>query len=217
MNEYNMKEFLKNIIAADAGVQSAIAARIAAAVTAGLSINNALVSATGNGTKNGVTVTAAESGDGVLHKTVLTLASTPVTVANTTGASFGGVKLYDFPEGRLLILGCVANLGFSWIGEDIAQDGSGDFSMGTTITADATLNGTDVDLLASSAMLDPFVGGIGTGTGVLAASAQFDGTSTAKDLNLNIIIDDADVADGASDIVLVTGTVAIHWINLGDL
>lgn len=171
---------------------------------------------TGVGAKNGATVTVVEKGEGTIHQSILTLASTPVTVANTTGASFGGVKLYDFPEGRILILGVTANLSFVWTDEDIAADGSGDFSLGTTITADATLDGTDVDLLPSSAMLDPFVLGVGTGVGALAASAQFDGTATAVDANLNIIIDDADVSDAASDIVLVSGTVTMTWINLGD-
>ncbi len=174
------------------------------------------VGAEGAGAKNGATVTASETGNAVVHKTTLTLASTPVTVANTTGASFGGVKLYDFPAGRILILGVTTTLTFNWAGQDIAADGSGDFSLGSTITADATLDGTDVNMLPSSAMLDPFVAGVGTGTGALAASAQLDGTATAIDMNLNLIIDDADVADAASDIVLVSGTVTCTWVNLGD-
>jgi len=137
-------------------------------------------------------------------------------VGNTTGASFGGLKLFTFPEGRLLIMGCTANLSFVWTGEDIDAAGSGDFSLGTTISSDATLAGTDVDLLPSSAMLDPFVLGVGTGSGALVASAQLDGTSAAKTLNLNIIIDDADVSDAASDVVLVSGTVTVTWVHLGD-
>ncbi len=168
-----------------------------------------------SGAANGATVSAVDSNQ-VVNQTVLTLASTPVTVANTTGASFGGLKLYDFPAGRVLVLGTTANLSFVWTDTDIAADGSGDFSLGTTITADATLATTEVDLLPSSAMLDPFVLGVGTGSGALAVSAQFDGTATAKDLCINIIIDDADVADAATDIVLVSGTVTVTWINLGD-
>ncbi len=179
-------------------------------------VSAGILSSVGNGAKNGATVAVTEYGDSILHQSVLTLSDTPVTVANTTGSSFGGVKLYDFPAGRMLVLGVTADLTFNWDGTDIAADGSGDFSMGTTITADATLAGTDVDLLPSTGLLDPFVAGVGTGTGALAAAAQFDGTATAKDLNLNIIIDDADVADGASDIVLVSGTVRVTWINLGD-
>jgi hypothetical protein len=170
----------------------------------------------GRGAKNGDSVAAAEYGNGVIHKTVLTLTATGVTVANTTGASFGGLKLYDFPAGRILVLGVTADLSFDWSGTDIAATGSGDFALGTTITADATLNGTDVDLLPSTAMTDPFVAGVGTGKGALAASAQFDGTGTAKDLNINIIIDDADVEDAATDVVSVTGTITVTWINLGD-
>jgi hypothetical protein len=170
----------------------------------------------GNGAKNGAAVAATEYGNGVVHKTVLTLTSAQVTVANTTDASFGGLKLYDFPEGRLLVLGCTADLDFDWAGEDISATGSGDFALGTTITADATLSGTDADLLPSTAMTDPFVAGVGEGKGALAASAQFDGTTTAKDANINIIIDDAAVANGASDVVSVTGTITIVWVNLGD-
>lgn len=179
---------------------------------------NTPTTASGVGAKNGATVTAVENGAGdLVHKTVLTLASTPVTVANVTGASFGGAKLYDFPAGRVLVLGVTASLGFVWTDEDIAQDGSGDFSLGTTITADATLDGTDVNLLPLTAMTDPFVLGVGAATAnALAASAHFDGTATAIDLNLNIIIDDADVSDGASDVVLASGTVTVTWVNLGD-
>lgn len=173
----------------------------------------------GAGAAAGTNVTAAENGDSLVHQTVLTLAATPVTVANTTGASFGSQKLYDFPEGRILVLGTTAYFSeISWAGQDIGTGGSGDYSLGTTATSDATLDSTDVDLLPSSAMLDPFVAGVGrsnAGT-ALAAAAQFDGTATPKDAYLNVIIDDADVADAASDTVLFTGTVKITWINLGD-
>lgn len=173
----------------------------------------------GVGAKNGATVTAAEFGVGVLHKTTLTLANAVVNVANTTGASFGGTLLYTFPEGRILVMGVTANLAVVWTDASspvIAQDGSGDFSLGTTITADATLDGTDVDLLPSTAMTDPFVAGVGAAVGALAASAQFDGTTTPVELNVNMIIDDADVGDATNQDVLVSGTVTFTWVNLGD-
>jgi len=175
-----------------------------------------------NGGTNGVANTATtvsynEFSNGPLHQTVLTLTDFPVTVANTTGASFGSAKLYDFIAGRIAIAGVTASLGFNWAATTIAATGSGDWSLGTTATTDATLSSTDVDLCPSTAMTDPAVAGVAAATGgALAATAQFDGTSTAKDAYLNIIIDDADVADAASDIVLVTGTVRITWIDLGD-
>lgn len=169
------------------------------------------------GAKNGSTVTLQETGAGAFRSVILTLASTPVTVANTSGASFGGLKLYDFPNGRIYILGGSSNLTFTWTGESIAAGGSGDYSLGTTITADATLSSTDVDIQASTAMLDPFVLGVGTGSGVFAAPAAYDGTATAKDLNINIIIDDADVADGDSDTVLVSGSIRMAYVDFGDI
>jgi hypothetical protein len=169
----------------------------------------------GAGAVNGATVSVAHD-VGSVNQSIITLASTPVTVANTTGSSFGGVKIYDFPAGRILVLGVTADLSFDWSATDIVATGSGDFSLGTTITEDATLNGTEVDLLPLTGLLDPFVAGVGTGKGALAASAQFDGTATAVDANLNIIIDDADVDDAATADVLVSGTVTITWVNLGD-
>lgn len=149
-------------------------------------------------------------------KEVITLTDFSVTVANTTGASFGNGKIYDFPEGRILVLGAVANLTFNWSGQDIGATGSGDFSLGSTATADATLSSTDANMIASSAMTDPFVAGVGSGVGSSAAAVYLDGTTTAADAYLNLIIDDADVADAASDTVLVNGTITLYFINLGD-
>lgn len=160
-----------------------------------------------------------ECGTGAVRQTVLTFTNVPVTVANTTGASFGSFKFYDFPEGLIHVHGVSAYFSsIVWTGESIVATGSGDFSMGTTATADATLSSTDVNLLPSSAMLDPFVGGVGRSNAhaYLAASAKFDGTTTPVDAYLNVIIDDADVSDTDSDTVLFTGTVVITWQNEGN-
>lgn len=168
------------------------------------------------GAKNGATVAAVEYGDGVIHQTVLTLTATPITITRNIGDSSGQgyVKLYDFPEGRINVLGNTGSLEFTF-GANMAVDGSGDFSMGTTGTTDTTLDGTDVDLFPSTGITDPLVASVGSGSGALAASAQFDGTTTAKDLNLSVICDAGDVTVGDSSCT-VTGTVTITWINLGD-
>lgn len=163
-------------------------------------------------------VTAKEYGNGPVRQTVLEVVGLPVTVANTTGASFGNVKLYDFPKGRLIVLGNTVKWSRIAFGSTIGATGSGDYSMGTTGTVDATLNSTDVNLLPSSAMADPFVSGVSTDTAgaALAAEAQFDGTTTAIDAYLNVIIDDADVSDGGSDTATFTGRITLTWLNLGD-
>lgn len=155
---------------------------------------------------------------GAQQQAILTLTALPITVANTTGASFGSVKLFDFPAGRIRIEGGTVNFtSVNWAGTTIVATGSGDYSLGTTATADATLNSTDVDLVASTALLDPFVAGVGTGVGgVFVKDTEFDGSSTAKDVYLNMIIDDADVEDAGSAIVLVTGIIHFHCAYGGD-
>lgn len=162
--------------------------------------------------------TAVESGNGAVHKTVITLSDVEVTVGNTTGVSFGGTKIYDFPQGRILVLGSVlANVTFDLtdagnVTPIDAADG-GDISVGTTVAGDGTLTNADVDLIPSTS-IDPISGGV-TGA-ALAAAAQFDGTTDAVDAYFNVLIDDADVADAASDVLLVSGTLTIHWVLLGD-
>lgn len=163
----------------------------------------------------GATITR-ETGCEPIVKEVLTLTDFAVTVANTTGASFGGAKFYDFPEGNYLVYGAVANLSVNWAGTDIGATGSGDFSIGTTATADATINSTDASVIPSSALTDPFVAGVGRGVGVSTGVLFVPGHTTAGDLYLNMIIDDADVADAASDIVLVSGTITLFYVKLGD-
>lgn len=172
----------------------------------------------GAGAENGATVSVVESSNGLMNKTVLTLDETSVTAANTTGASFGSVKLYDFPAGCILVLGASANLTFDWSTDlGIALDGSGDFSIGSTATAEATLATTEVNLVPSSAMEDNATAdGVKRGVGSSTAATYLDGTTTAADVYLNIIIDDADVANADSSPILVSGTLTLFWINLGD-
>lgn len=162
-------------------------------------------------------VSAVESGD-LVRKTVLTMTDVSVTVANTTGVSFGGTKIYDFPAGRILLLGVTAaNISFGLTDEGNATpidgDMGGDIAIGSTAPDDGTLTDTDVDILPSTS-IDPISDGVDGAA--LAASAQFDGTTTPLDAYFNILIDDADVEDEASDVLLVSGTVTMHWILLGD-
>lgn len=164
-------------------------------------------------------VTAAEGGFGNFRTTVLTLDELPITVGNTTGISFGNVKLYDFPEGRHNFLGVQLNDLTVGLGDEgnvtpIAGTMGGDVSLGTTGTSDSTLDGTDVNLMPSTS-IDPISGGIASGA-LAAGSTVLDGRTTALDMYLNMIIDDADVADGAEDVLLLSGTITITWVNLGN-
>lgn len=164
------------------------------------------------------TVTARELGDGTLHQTILTLNDVPQTVVN--GVEYQGTKIYDFPAGRILILGVTATLQqttTSTIASTLNSGVTGAVGLGTATASATTLATTMVDLLPSTAFTSSTV--INTaGTAVsasLSASAQFDGTSTAKDVFLNSAY--ATTGDVDADATQTwDGTVVISWIWLGD-
>lgn len=170
----------------------------------------------GVGAKAGTGVTVVENGNGTVHKTVLTLASVSVTMTDAGAAgSHGTQKLYDFPEGAIQYLGGSMNLttlaGAGGIADGAALVGGvGTAAVGT---GNATLTTTEQDLLTSTA------GTLTDGAGTLkkhvsSVATAFDGTATAVDAFLNLAVPDAD--SSASDTVAVSGTVTLHWINLGD-
>ncbi len=170
--------------------------------------------------------------------TLLTFTKLPFLVSNTTAISFGKLKLLTMPFGRYSINGgsCIFTE-VNWAtnyqavqttgvaGTVIGATGSGDFSVGTTGTTDSTLSSTDVDIVASTAFIDPFVAGVGnnlaTPGAVLNGPTEFDGSTTttsgtAKTVNLNIIVDDADVVDTNAGLMFLTGYLRIYTRWLGD-
>lgn len=170
--------------------------------------------------------------------TLLTFTKLPFLVSNTTAKSFGKLKLLTMPFGRFSINGgsCIFT-SVDWstnyqavqttgvAGTVIGATSSGDFSVGTTGTADSTLSTTDVDIVASTAFLDPAVAGVtnnlATPGAVVNVPTEFDGSTTttsgtAKTINLNVIIDDAGVADTQAGLIFLTGYLRIHTRWLGD-
>lgn len=177
--------------------------------------------ADGVGALNGATVTSVEKSMGTVHQTVLTLASTPVSVVSvTTGNGVGGTKIYDFPEGYINVLGCVANLTLAVETQGDFTDATpeGDVGIGSVAPANADALGTDATdddyATATAFTMDAYAASVACPPD--AAGALFDGTSTAKDVYVNVLVDAADIDDGATTNVLVSGTVTITWINLGD-
>ena len=189
---------------------------------AGIETSLAPLTTVGLGAKNGATVTATEYGDGIMHKTVLTLASTPVSVVSVgANAGVGGTKIYDLPEGRILVLGCMADLSLA-----IAVAKQGDFTDGTPEgdIGVGTVAPANADALGTDSTDDDFSTATAFTMNAYAASAdvpseptgQMDGTATAKDVYVNLLVDAADIDNDVTTQVLVSGTVTFHWINLGD-
>jgi hypothetical protein len=175
------------------------------------------------GLPNGTTVFASEEGDGIVNKTILDLISTPVSVVSvTTGNGVGGTKIYDFPQGRILMLGCMADLLVTIASGNQADftdaTPEGDIGIGSVAPANADALGTDAtddDMSTATAFTmanytDPEV------QAPSEASLQFDGTSTPLDMIVTALVDAADIDDDTTSELLVSGKVVFHWINLGD-
>lgn len=158
---------------------------------------------------------------GVVNKTLLTLSA--VAIAVTDANAYGGVKLYDFPEGRILILGVTSSIQWAVTTDRTASSGtindsaSLTWALGTAVASNATLATTMVDLIPKTTkVLAAATTALNTAsTAALAASAQFDGTGTAKDAYLNAAFETGTDIDNDGTLT-ATGTILMHWILLGD-
>lgn len=173
------------------------------------------------GAKNGSTVTAVESGDGIWRRTRLTCAATPISISDDAGvAQYGGVKVYDFPEGLICVMGCVIDGALTGYAS-LIDTFDGDVALGTvTATTGATLTSTEANILQSTP-ISQAVGEVATCDAVTAATALteagsrwLDGTTTAIDMFLNFVIDD-NAAHGAGTATF-TGTIEFVWCKIGD-
>lgn len=178
----------------------------------------------GAGFPEGATVSVLEKGDGdgVVHKTIIKLESTPVTVVSvTTGAGVGGTTVYNMPQGRILIHGTQSQLAYNIATADEADftDGTpeGDVAVGTLAPANADGLGTDAtdDNLgtAGAFTMANFTASVNI---VSEAALQFDGTTTAMNVVVNMLVDAGDIDDDTTTTVYVSGNIIITWSNLGD-
>jgi len=154
---------------------------------------------------------------GSFNKTTITLDNVGQSVVN--GTEYQSTKIYTFPEGRILVLGVTATLKqktTSAIASTL-NSATGAIGLGTAAASATTLATTMVDLLPSTAFTSSTVINV-AGTAVnaaLAASAHFDGTTTAKPVYLNTAY--ATTTDVDADATqTISGTVAIAWVFLGD-
>lgn len=153
-----------------------------------------------------------------LFITTLTLDNVPQTVTN--GTEYQSTQIYDFPAGRIHVLGCTASIKqktTSTIASTINSGVTMAFALGTVAASNVSLTSTMVDLLPSTNLTtSTTINVAGSAVGAaLAAAAQFDGTSTAKDMYLNTGFGTTTDIDGNGTQTL-SGTVTITWINLGD-
>lgn len=185
------------------------------------SVNGYATGAANVGAKNGTGVTVKEYGFGNYRTTVFTLAA--VTMALTDVAetvAYTSLKIYDFPTGHIYIQSAVADLTFTASSAGVNDDWDGDFGLGTAAAAgDASLTNTEDDIVPTTAVAAGAEDKIGVakGTSTSAEHVIFDGSSTAKDLYLNVLVDDADQDVTSTPANLVAaGTITLNWIFMGD-
>jgi hypothetical protein len=177
------------------------------------------------GAKNGATVSVVERGNDILHKTIITCTATPVTITDEAGTvQYGGTgKLYDFPAGLLVTFGAVVD-GAVTLGTTgtIITTWAGGIALGTaTATTGATLVGTEADIMpevdvAAATASVAVVDGVSVATALTESGARWlDGTGTAKDLFLNLVVDDD--ATHTSGTGTFTGTITVLWTVIGDI
>lgn len=166
-------------------------------------------------------MTVSHEGVGQQRRTKFTFSSCAIAMVDAAGVvAYAGTKIFDFPAGKILFLGACANLALTKSSAGINDTFDGDFSLGTvTASNNATLSSTEQDLIPTTATPQA-VSGATTAKGASTSTESckvFDGTGTAIDAYLNFLIDDADhdVTGTPADLI-VTGTLTIDWINLGD-
>ena len=167
-------------------------------------------------------VTVEEFGVGNYRTTKFTLSSVTVAGEDAEGTiGHATLQLYTFPLGYIYTQSAVADFTATGSSAGIDDAAEGDFGLGTaTNGGDADLTTTEDDILpkteANCGASDKIFPIIGVSTA--AEHVVFDGTSSAKELHWNLIIDDDnhDIAGTAANLVL-SGYIIINWIYMGDV
>lgn len=175
----------------------------------------------GAGVEAGTGVVATESGIGSFHSTTITLTNASVVLADEAGVvAYGGLKVYDMPAGAIQFLSAVTDLDLTLSAAGVNADWDGDVGLGTvTASNNTTLASTEQNIIPSTAT--PQATSSATTANaqstITEAGLVVDGTATAADVYLNILVDDADhdVTSTPTNIVC-NGTIKITWINMGD-
>jgi hypothetical protein len=136
----------------------------------------------------------------------------------TTGASgvgFGTAVIGDLPAGNIMFLAAVAYVTVTKLDAGTLATFAGNFSVGTTPTADATLSSTDANIIASTALAAATASVSPTTRGSGTTAALLDNTDGSLELNLNLTLDDASVSADDQDFT-VDGVVDLIYAVLGD-
>jgi hypothetical protein len=151
-----------------------------------------------------------------LIKQCLMVRNVALNVDGAAGVGFGTVVVGDLPEGNILFLGGTAYITVSKVvAAGVIDTFTGNYSLGSAPTADATLSGAEIDLIPST-VLAAATGGVSPRTrAAQPAQAILDNTDGSLEINLNVLIDDASIsANGQS--MSVSGDICLLYAILLD-
>jgi len=179
-----------------------------------------LLGITDDGAINTTTgLSIVEVGTGAQKKTIFTFSNVDVALADDGADAYKGIKLYTMPTGWIIWDGAVADFDLTKSSGGVFATWDGFIGLGTVECDAGVLAGTEQDLIPVTAT--PQAAG-GETTGDMQSTATesgdiFDGHATAKEVWLNVKVDDADhdVA-GTPCNIIVNGTLTILWKLMGD-
>jgi hypothetical protein len=142
-----------------------------------------------------------------------------ITVTATGSAdAFGFGSVGGLPQGNVMIVGGASYLTITTADVDPSATWSGRASFGTLGSVDLTFSGLEVNLVAETA-IGPAVAKTITGDkGRVAGAAvsMIDNTANTLNVNLNLAIANADMADANAADLTVNGYVDLFLAVIGD-
>lgn len=156
--------------------------------------------------------------DEIIKQTIsLGAGKTFSNIDGATGVGWDTVVIGDFPEGNILFLGAAFQGTLTKNTAGIVADFDGDIAFGTAPTADATLNGSEVNIIPSTATPQAVssvstVRAVSTGT---ESGTIFDNTDGSLEINANLIVDDADI-NADDQTATLRGVLQLTYIVLLD-
>ena len=139
-----------------------------------------------------------------------------IDLAGTTGVGFGSAVIGDFPEGNILVVGCVTYVAVvATLGAGIVTTWDGDFALGTLAADDGSLTGGDVNIMPATELPQAVAGVVARTRNVGVSGAVLDNTDGSAEVNLNINVDDADIS-ADTPTIRVFAELELIYSMLGD-
>lgn len=183
-----------------------------------LLLNSPAVSALGTPSAEPGVINVFEEQIGHIRRMIITLTNVAVsTTDNGASGAQGTLQLATLPRGNLQYFGGTSDLAITGDGTNITATAAVVSAVGSAVPAsDATLTGTEADLIPSYAATLAASAGVVKGKGI--TGKFFDNTTftnaTQTTANLNFAIPDA--GSSANGTITVNGTIRLSYYNHGD-